>query len=292
MLGATDAQAFCRKTTCKDCPLDLDGCTVGGQPLIWPGACTSFALTRQASWQVSEADATTIAQMAFDAWRSVSCPGTGEPPSIAVAEDFGATSCTLTEYTHTAANANVIAFRDGVWPYPDSEDSAVGLTTVSFDSITGEIVDADVEINGTVPLSATLSNQIPDGTYDLLSILTHEAGHFLGLGHSSDPGAVMRPVYNAGTASLRVPNDDDVAGICTIYPPGRNALQCNFTPKRGFADECPLSLSEGGCSFTRGRARGGVGVPATMLVACCVARRRALRRRRDVVQGKPVRGRE
>ena len=35
---ATPAAAFCRKTTCRDCPTDLDGCTVGGQPLIWPGA--------------------------------------------------------------------------------------------------------------------------------------------------------------------------------------------------------------------------------------------------------------
>jgi hypothetical protein len=294
MLETTNAQAFCRKTTCSHCPIDDDGCTVGGQPLIWPGECTSFALTRQASLQVSEADAANIAALAFDAWRSVSCPGTDQPPSILVAEDFGPTSCTLTEYTHTAANANVIAFRDDVWPYADSEDAAVGLTTVSFNSETGDIVDADIEINATanVPLSVTLSDQIPQNQYDLQSILTHEAGHFLGLGHSSDPDAVMRPMYMAGTASLRVPNDDDIAGICAIYPPDRTAQQCNFTPKGGFANECPLSLYQGGCSFARGRTPGGEGALVTLLVAFAVARRRALRQRRALTQGTAVRGRE
>jgi len=143
-----------------------------------------------------------------------------------------------------------------------------------------------VEINATVPLSIT--DQVPPGEYDLLSILTHEAGHFLGLGHSSDPDAVMRPVYEAGQASLRAPNDDDIAGICTIYPPDRNALKCNFTPKGGFANECPLSLYQGGCSFARGKASGSAGAVATLLVALSGA----LRRRRASVQGAPVRGRE
>lgn len=276
-LAATDARAFCRKTTCRDCPTDLDGCTIGGQPLIWPGACTSFALTRQASQQVSEDDAAAVAAKAFEAWQSVSCPGTGEPPSISVAEAFGPTSCTLAEYSHTGANANVIAFRDDVWPYADSED-AVGLTTVSFDSITGEIVDADIEINGTVPLSVT--DAVPPGDFDLLSVLTHEAGHFLGLGHSSDPEAVMRPVYDPGTPSLRVPNDDDIAGICAIYPPGRKALPCDFTPKNGFANECPLAVYKGGCSVSPATATNRDGVASTFLLVAFSIVLRFVRRRR------------
>jgi hypothetical protein len=249
LLGPTDAYGFCRKTTCKDCPLDPEtGCTRGGQPLLWPGACVSYSLARYASVQVSVDTARDVVARAFDAWQSVSCPGTGEPPSIAASDEYGQTGCTLAEYSRTGANANVVLFRDTEWPYVDSED-ALGLTTVSFDSVTGQIYDADIEVNSTEPLSTT-DEVVPEHN-DLLSILTHEVGHFLGLAHSRDPNAVMRPVYDRGTASLRVPNEDDIAGICSIYPPNRRALPCNFNPKGGFASECPLGVYKGGCAVCR-----------------------------------------
>jgi hypothetical protein len=250
LLLATDASAFCRKTTCRDCPLDPDtGCTMGGQPLIWPGACVSYSLTRSGSAQVGLDEARELTSRAFEAWQSVSCPGSGEPPSIAATEAFGATGCTLAEYSRTGANANVLLFRDGEWPYLDSED-ALGLTTVSFDSVTGQIYDADVEVNSTVPLSTT--DVVASEHYDLLSILTHEVGHFLGLAHSPDEDAVMYRSFDSGSDSLRVPREDDIAGICSVYPPGRRALPCNFTPKGGFASECPLGVFKGGCAVARG----------------------------------------
>jgi len=281
LLQASDGRAFCRKTTCRDCPPDeTTGCAVGGQPLIWPGACVSFTLSRQASKQVSVADAERLVTAAFDAWQSVSCPGTGEPPSISVADALGRTSCTLAEYSRTGANANVVLFRDDEWPYQAEEDNAIGLTSVSFDSVTGQILDADIEINGTVPLFVQRSamDEVPPEQFDLLSILTHETGHFLGLAHSTDPLAVMRPTYESGTASLRVPNEDDIAGICSVYPPDRRALPCDFTPKGGFASECPLGVFKGGCEIsaplpTRGACAGLFALPG----ALALARRRARR---------------
>ena len=206
----------------------------------------SYSLQRLASKQVSAADAEKLAALAFAAWQNVECPLSGQPPSIHVG-DAGPTGCTLAEYSRTGANANAVLFRDDYWPYENAED-AVGLTTVSFDSVTGQIYDADIEINGTVQLSVT--DAVPPEYYDLLSILTHEAGHFLGLGHSQDPDAVMRPSYEPGTPSLRVPNEDDIEGICSIYPPERHALPCDFTPRGGFANECPLGIFHGGCAVS------------------------------------------
>jgi hypothetical protein len=48
---------------------------------------------------------------------------------------------------------------------------------------------------------------------DLFSVALHEAGHALGLGHSSSPGAVMYPYYRFSSGLT----DDDIAGIRDLY---------------------------------------------------------------------------
>jgi len=52
-----------------------------------------------------------------------------------------------------------------------------------------------------------------DGTLSLASVILHELGHSLGLGHSTDPGAIMRLNYS-GQLELGA---DDIAGIQSIY---------------------------------------------------------------------------
>jgi hypothetical protein len=50
---------------------------------------------------------------------------------------------------------------------------------------------------------------------DLFSVALHEAGHALGLAHSSQPGAVMYPYYSLATGLTA----DDIAGARALYPP-------------------------------------------------------------------------
>jgi hypothetical protein len=136
---------------------------------------------------------------------------------------------------------NPIIFRDGTWPYHDSVN-ALGLTMLTIDTDTGEIYGADIEINSTMILVA--QPPAPVGAYDLASILTHEAGHFLGLAHSADTTAVMYAFYHPGSTTLAL---DDIAGICSIYPPDGTrttaagpiaATTCDDTPRKGFSTSC------------------------------------------------------
>jgi hypothetical protein len=158
------------------------------------------------------------------------------------------------EYSKNSVNVNVILFHDDEWPHPNSED-AVGLTSTTYDERTGEIFDADIEINSTLELSS--SDVVDMGKYDLLSVLTHEVGHFLGLAHSMDLSSTMQPVYQVGTDDFRSLSDDDIAGICDIYPPERPAQPCDFSPRGGFASECALGVTSGGCTVGMPGSRKG-----------------------------------
>lgn len=56
----------------------------------------------------------------------------------------------------------------------------------------------------------------PSSVFDLQSILLHELGHALGLGHSGLPTAVMNPYADPGIQK-RVLTQDDNVGISTLY---------------------------------------------------------------------------
>ncbi|KAL6955615.1 neutrophil collagenase, partial [Sarracenia purpurea var. burkii] len=53
------------------------------------------------------------------------------------------------------------------------------------------------------------------GRFDIGTVVLHEIGHLLGLGHSSDPSSIMYPSTSAGvTKDL---NSDDIKGIKALY---------------------------------------------------------------------------
>jgi hypothetical protein len=60
------------------------------------------------------------------------------------------------------------------------------------------------------------------GDYDVETVFLHENGHVAGLGHSSDPSAVMYPSYHGVLRELQC---DDINGITSLYPNG-NANTC------------------------------------------------------------------
>jgi hypothetical protein len=179
-------------------------------------------------------------------------------------------------------------------------EAAAGLTTAVYvddgdSDRDGAIVDADVELNGKY---FAISN---DGTTlgtsscyaDLLNTLTHELGHLLGLEHpclapgdpdrvdgdgnpvpscgqTDDPKIVESTMYNyqdCGETKKQTLEDDDIAGVCSIYPKDEDPGAC-----------LPVSNDPGCGNCASGGSGGGPSVLLVCLGAFFVSRRGKLRR--------------
>jgi MYXO-CTERM domain-containing protein len=269
-LASAPASAFCRSTTCTgDCPRDEDGCKTTGEPLAWPGLCVGVSLQRDGTANHPMDDVRSAIEAAIVAWSEIDC-GDG-PASLAFSPEDDV-SCKRAEYNEDAPNANVILFQDTRWEYK-GVDNNLAKTTVTFDPDTGEIFDADIEINHAYNEFTIGDDAI---VYDLQSVVTHEIGHMIGLDHTPEVSATMFAGYEPGTIEIRTLDVDDVDALCTVYPPGR-AGKCDPTPRNGLGDACGGEATgedegdAGGCSVGHGEAPG---IEAALLALLGLAARR------------------
>jgi hypothetical protein len=251
---APAARAYCRTTTCAganapaNCgPLEdrrdpRTTCLLVGKPLYWAEPCTSFSVQSTGSplLGLDYTEAESLVATAFSFWPAAACSDGN--PSISV-QSLGPVLCDRREYNPSGPNANAILFRDHDWPY---DPIAIALTTVSFDGATGKILGADMEIN---------SGGFALTDASLRYVVTHEAGHFLGLDHSPRTDAVMFANYSIQdprvSSAEPVLSSDDIDGICATYPPARSvSAVCDPEPAKGFAADCGGDVV-GSCAFTR-----------------------------------------
>jgi hypothetical protein len=149
-----------------------------------------------------------------------------------------------------------------------------------------------------IPLS-TLDHGQDDGRryYDLQTALTHEFGHFIGLNHTCSPAdapaveddqgrtipvcgepsppavqaTVMYARIEAGQIAKRRLSDDEIRGVCAIYPPSGAAV----------AEVCKMDDPPPGCAVaTRARPLASVALLAGAAVALLARRGRVSDRRR------------
>jgi hypothetical protein len=156
---------------------------------------------------LGSAAAMTAIESGFENWRAPAC-------TVWSARNAGSSTVVSPSARDNENSVLWISGAAGSWPAElGTETSTIGITTSTF--VTGgNLVDADITLNA-------VHFRWGDGssnTVDAQSILTHEEGHFLGLGHTQVTGSVMIASYSGG--QVRVLSSDDQSGVCALYPPG------------------------------------------------------------------------
>lgn len=188
----------------------------------------------------------------------------GEPCSDFRIEDGGYPTGYSTNMTDGGYDReNRIVFREGSWP-DDMPFGTLAVTTVVYRRSSGELLDADIDLNA-VEYTWTDTTDAALAETDVQNTLTHELGHLLGLAHVPDPTATMYAESAPGDLEKRTLGEDDVAGLCFVYPEGL------LSPEAPFLSSPPLT----GCAIGR---RGGAGWCAIVLALAGLSARRARRR--------------
>lgn len=220
---AAPAWGFVRTPTClDDNPSHPFACRDGEEPipLAWFQRCVTYTVNVNATADVDDP------QIAFDAiersfavWNELDCSFLEMRRSAINDDDNVGLS------SDGFPNGNVIVFVDEGWRHPANIQA---LTSVSYDPSDGRIADADIEFN-----SQRFNFGVVDGdngrfTTDIENTLVHEAGHFLGLDHTTTenfvgdeaevPDATMYATAQTGETQKRTLHPDDAAGACDAYP--------------------------------------------------------------------------
>ncbi len=278
-LVASRADAFCRTTTIQKpaswSEVDLQQCFTDGKPLWWAGRCVGFSLNAKGSKKIPFADIESTAKASASTWSQVSCGGSVVSLDLRY---LGAATCEKVEFRGDAGNVNLIVFRDDAWPADQDPEHVIALTTVQYNTTSGELRGFDMEVN-TANQNITVDGA--GNSIALSGVLTHEIGHVLGFAHSTDKLATMYERYSSTIGTLTA---DDTSAICTVYPPDgtrptadgtKTALACDPAPPRGYVPDCPAASSGCSCdSAPRGATSSGFVVVALVGLAAALRRRR------------------
>jgi len=259
--GANDASAYCQMTTGGGAQVGEQACVEIGAPLVWTDPCLSYAVDRRGSVWMDLSEIEDSVNAAFETWETAACPE-GGTPNLVFKPSMQPSTCKRPEFNSVGKNVNTIAFLDP-WKDPCLDDDgdpyderAFAVTIVWYNTSTGEIFDADMMINDQQfsggraggPYADCPEDGCDGSDADLRGIVTHEAGHFIGIGHcnpkdENDPNdpCVMATMFSRAdrnAVAKRSLAPDDIDAVCDIYPPGSLDETCTAIPFGGLQLNC------------------------------------------------------
>ena len=242
VFAAADAHAFCQTMTCnprsESCVQDESGCVTSGTPIHWKALPLTYRFYRGGSANLLRDEARSAIRDAFMRWSDVICEG-GQRTALRFVEGEDVDQDKPLATGSKGAEPFGIYFRDLGWPHDDPGE-VLALTNHTFGKNSGSIEYADMEINTGAHQFST--GEVGDGI-DLQAVITHEAGHYLGLAHTNVVNSIMVASYcqvgnrcAKGTVAARRLSADDIAAVCALYPPGlvltddadsKSGIHCN-----------------------------------------------------------------
>jgi hypothetical protein len=252
----------------------------GGHCLGWPAGSVEFHENVDGAPDAGEAGFTAM-ERSLASWATV-MSGCGN-----LSLRMGARTTSRTtgfDDRKDASNENVLLFRNRLctdfvplsdacyaqgtcantydcWDY---SSATLAITTTTYNTRTGKLYDADLEMNASVHIFTTIDSppctalgQSGCVSTDVQNTVTHEFGHALGLAHSPDPRSTMFAGADLGETSKRILDDGSVEFVCTAYAAGGPTLDC---------DGSPLDLSDSTTSSCAAAPGGPLAVLGVLLL--------------------------
>jgi hypothetical protein len=222
--------------------------------LSWYTRDLTYALHTEGTADIAGSDEFAILDAAFQVWAEITdCSADARATDITFTRDPDLVDRDLVGYDffNSDDNENLLIFRDSGWTHAPS---VIALTTTTYGTRSGEIIDADIEFNSESFTFRNLPDCCPgcglDGEcnyMDLSNTAVHEIGHVLGLGHPDDwmdidpscsSAATMCATAALGSTDKRSLACDDRNAIVFKYPAGEANQYCEQPSCAEGQEEC------------------------------------------------------